>query len=137
MTAKQETAQPEKKYCIYCEKEIHGRDGKKYCNVNCKNNFNARILAVKRAKENQAFPKTIAQLKKNYRILAAYITDERDHYIPTEELRKQGFDRQVCTGAFSTNYNRYYMLYKVCFDYKWKESNNGITASYDPSAKLR
>lgn len=138
MTAKPESQQSVKKYCAYCEKEIiHGRSEKIYCNVDCKNNFNARILAAKRAKENQVFPDTLAQLKKNYRILATYQIDEQEQYIENDELRKQGFNPLYCTGAYTTNHNRYHTLYKVCFDYKWRESNNGITVCYDPSAKLR
>lgn len=137
MTAKPETQEPVKKYCIYCEKEIHGRDGKIYCDVNCKNNFHARILAEKRARENKVFPKALAQLKKNYRILASYQIDERDQYISNEELKEHGFNRLFCTGAYFTTYNRYHTLNKVCFDYRWREANNGITVCHDPSAQSR
>lgn len=137
MAPKPETKQPAKKHCAYCEKEIHGRDGKIYCNVDCKNNFNARILAAKRARENQVFPKAIAQLKKNYRILSNYNIHElekgKEIYIDFEELYKQGFNSSIITGTYSDPLNR---LYKRCFDYKWTEYSEGIYISYDPSANL-
>jgi hypothetical protein len=135
MTAKPETQRPLKKHCAYCGTEIrHGREGKIYCNVDCKNNFHAKVLASKRAKENQVFPEVIEQLKKNYRILLNYdiheLKNNTERLIEFEELYKQGFDRNVCTGVYTDPLNR---LYKVCFDYKWSEYSEGIYVSLYPA----
>lgn len=128
MAPKPETKQPAKKHCAYCEKEIHGRVGKIYCNVDCKNNFNARIIAEKRQKENQVFPQTIAQLKKNYRILENHQLSEfkpnKTIQVHSDELYKQGFDPCFCTGA---DYTQQKGLIKYCFDYAWIKQGNWFT----------
>lgn len=138
MNTKPEIQQPLKKYCAYCEKEIHGREGKIYCDVDCKNNFNARIRAEKRAMENQLFPKVVTQMKKNHRILINYklheLEADKTISVHSDELRKQGFDPRFCTGA---DYRQQKGLIKYCFDYAWIKQGNWFTLSYEPDLSKR
>lgn len=53
-----------KPYCRYCEKQLYGRAGKIFCNVDCKNNYNSHLRSVQRSTENELFPKVITAIKK-------------------------------------------------------------------------
>ncbi len=89
--------------CNYCGKQLHGRVGKKYYNVDCKNNFNSRIRSELRSKENEFFPKAFNQIKVNYRILHTYrekLEVGNGLYMEMKELVKFGFDPDFCTNAY-------------------------------------
>ena len=125
------TAPIEKQYCRYCEKELHGRAGKIFCNVDCKNNFNSRIRATKRAEENKLFPDVIKAIKNNYRILLNYDLkpgDPGESMIKKTELKSLGFDPRFCTSAVIQN-NR---LWKCCFAFCWNEEENYFNLKCDP-----
>lgn len=127
----QHTTPTEKTRCRYCEKELHGRAGKIFCNVDCKNNFNSRIRSVKRAEENKLFPDVLKAIKNNYRILLDYDLkpgDIGESMVKKTELKRQGFDQRFCTGAVVEN-NR---LWKCCFTFCWHEDENYLYLKCDP-----
>lgn len=132
------TAQNEKQYCRYCEKEVHGRMGKIFCNVDCKNNYNSRIRAAKRAEENKLFPDVIKTIKNNYRILLSYKLHElrstESILVEKSELKEKGFDHRYCTGA-AMDFDK--KLWKCCFAFCWQEEKNYITFKYDPALNSR
>lgn len=120
----------EKPLCNYCGKQLHGRAGKKYCNVDCKNNFNSRIRSELRAKETEFFPKAFKQIKTNYRILMDYKTPLENGnglYLETRELLEQGFDPAFCTNAYVDYWKKFW---KCCHEYYWHETGTYITIRY-------
>ena len=129
----QQTATTEKTQCRYCEKELHGRTGKMFCNVDCKNNYNSRIRSVKRAEENKLFPEVIKTIKNNYRILLGYnlssITENEYITINKDELRSKGFDHRYCTGASIDTEQK---LWKCCFAFCWHENEDSLTFTHAP-----
>lgn len=118
--------------CGYCEKQLHGRKGKLFCDVNCKNNFNSRIRAKSREQENELFPIPIQKIKNNHRILSKHylvrLQKETEITVKKEELRALGFDHRYCTGA-TLESNR--DLWKCCFDFCWKEEMNWLTIRFN------
>jgi len=129
----QHTAPIEKPQCRYCEKELHGRAGKMFCNVDCKNNFNSRVRSVKRVEENKLFPEVIKTIKNNYRILLSFnlsrLTENEYITINKNELRSKGFDYRYCTGA---NLDTEQKLWKCCFAFCWHENKDSLTFTYAP-----
>ncbi|WP_293307364.1 hypothetical protein [Pedobacter sp. UBA5917] len=129
----QQTATTEKTQCRYCEKELHGRTGKMFCNVDCKNNYNSRIRSVKRAEENKLFPEVIKTIKNNYRILLGYnlsrLTENEYITINKDELRSKGFDHRYCTGASIDTEQK---LWKCCFTFCWHENEESLTFTHAP-----
>lgn len=120
-------------YCAYCQKQLHGRLGKIFCDVACKNNFNSRIRAKFRALENELFPLPIKKIKNNYRVLsqhyAARLQEGKEIMVKKDELWALGFDYRYCTGA-SLDRNR--SLWKCCFSYCWHEEMNWVTLRLNP-----
>jgi hypothetical protein len=135
MATNPETQQPVKKYCIYCEKEIHGRDGKIYCNVDCKNNYNSSIRSKLRARENEFFPAAFKQIKINYRALLSLnlkqLEEGKTINVRTIELKKLGFDQRYCTNAYLDQYRQ---IWKSCFDHLWYAKGDWLTVKYDENA---
>lgn len=134
----QTVTNPEKSYCRYCEKELHGRQGKIFCNVDCKNNYNSRIRSKLRSEETKLFPEVIKTIKQNYRILLRYQLDKleegKEIHIKKTELRQLGFDHRYCTGAAIENDRK---LWKCCFAFCWHEEASWITFRYDPKLNTR
>jgi hypothetical protein len=127
LTLEQKQEQPT---CNYCGKQLHGREGKKYCNVDCKNNFNSRIRSELRSKENEFFPKAFNQIKVNYRILHNYkeeLEDGNGLYMELKELVKFGFDPDFCTNAYIDYRER---LWKSCKNYYWHDYGDTILIKY-------
>jgi len=124
--------------CAYCEKIVHGRKGKLFCDVNCKNNFYSRIRAKSREQEDKLFPLPLKKIKNNYRILVKYYSvklhKEKVIMVKKDELRSLGFDHRYCTGAaLDSNRN----LWKCCFNFCWKEEMNWLTLRLDPEMNSR
>ncbi|RBQ06715.1 hypothetical protein [Pedobacter miscanthi] len=117
----QQATPQEKTRCRYCEKELHGRAGKIFCNVDCKNNYNSRIRSFKRATENELFPKVINAIKKNYRILIEFhLQDEKDGILMVKktDLENLGFNPQYFTAAALDSNET---LWKSCFHQCWAD----------------
>jgi len=122
----------EKPLCNYCGKQLYGREGKKYCNVDCKNNYNSNIRSELRAKENEFFPKAFKQIKTNYRILLDYKTSLESGnglHMETKELLKRGFDPAFCTNAHIDYWKKFW---RCCHEYYWHETGTYITIRYYP-----
>jgi len=130
----QQAPSQEKPHCRYCGKELYGRLGKMFCNVDCKNNYNSRIRSAQRAEENKRFPEVIKTIKNNYRILTNYKLEELSPggtlTRPKSELRALGFDDRYCTGAV-LDYNE--KLWKCCFTFCWHEEQACYSLKYDRS----
>ncbi|KIA96186.1 hypothetical protein OC25_03635 [Pedobacter kyungheensis] len=133
-----ETPTHEKPRCRYCDKILHGRAGKIFCNVDCKNNYNSRIRSVDRAEENKRFPDVIKTIKNNYRVLKQYrlnnLKEGEIRHIRKDELRRLGFDHRFCTGAALEGGRE---MWKCCFEFCWKEDMNWLTFKIDPDLNTR
>lgn len=126
MKAVNEQPQKDVKKCEYCGKPIKGREDKKYCNVDCKNNFNSRVRAEFRAGAHPNAPLILKAIKTNYEILLKHhLTGmEKDEAIQLEksELVKKGFNDRFFTSIHTDSWGN---QWKCCFDCAFREMENG------------
>lgn len=111
--------------CIYCGKRIQGRSEKKFCNVDCKNNYNSRLKAEIKAKGASNQKETINTIKNNYQILLGYKAEENVltvNQVTEKELLERGFNPDFFTSCIQQSGNR---LWKCCFDICYLQQPNG------------
>lgn len=110
--------------CIYCGKRIYGRSEKKFCNVDCKNNYNSRLKAETKAKGVSDQRETINTIKNNYQILLGYKAKENEltvNHVTEKELLEKGFNPDFLTSYIESGSG----LWKCCFDICYLQQPNG------------
>lgn len=94
--------------CLDCNTPIKGRTDKKFCDDQCRSNYNNRLKA-----DDQSFVKLVNQtLKRNREILKAKNATGKVK-IDRESLVKQGFDFNFHTHSYiTTNGSTYFFCYE-------------------------
>ncbi|MNK06387.1 hypothetical protein D3C87_242820 [compost metagenome] len=104
------------RYCLDCHTDIKGRADKKFCDDQCRNNYNN-----KRKSEDGAFVKKINQiLNKNRRLLR----DENNNgnsSVKKDILIKRGFDFDYHTHYYLADTGNVYVF---CYEYGYMFSQN-------------
>jgi ribosomal protein L24E len=111
-----ELSDTKKRTCIYCEKTLHGREGKMFCNVDCKNNYHSRRKAELNAKGHPNVPEILKIIKQNYKILLGYKEDVNSHkhlWFNKQELKDQGFEPRFYTSNYTDGRGEHW---HCCFD---------------------
>lgn len=99
----------ETKTCLNCEKSIKGRTDKKYCDENCRNNFNNNLKAKDRSTREINHV-----LARNRRVLQALIPlDENVCRVSREKLLQEGFQFKYFTHMYRTIKGS---TYHFCYD---------------------
>ena len=97
------------KICLACKKPLKGRVDKKYCDDNCRNNYNNRL-------NSDATPlvRTINNtLRRNRRILAEILEESgKPVTISKKMLLEKGFRFQYCTHQLATARGNYHFCYE-------------------------
>lgn len=104
----------DKRLCQLCNSPIVGRADKKFCDHQCRNDFNNR----NNAPANKLVRNTNRILKKNRRILKELTPQNKEVKVPVMELSKRGFSFDYFTNAFTTETNK---TYHFCYDYGYAE----------------
>jgi len=106
--------------CNFCNEEIIGREGKKFCNQYCKSAYHYK----KSKDENPSFfQKVDKQLKTNRRILKKYNKAGKS-YLRVEKIENEGFNPKFFTHYWK---NKKGDVYLFCFEYGFlKTENNGV-----------
>ncbi|NVK49544.1 MAG: hypothetical protein HWE09_07225 [Cyclobacteriaceae bacterium] len=101
----------EKKTCLNCGAPLQGRSDKKFCDDQCRNNYNYKQYA-----DNSNFIRRINhKIKKNRNILESFIASGEDMAKTTKErLLREGFDFQYLTHTIETKKGS---VYHFCYDY--------------------
>ncbi|MCR5351414.1 MAG: hypothetical protein K6E35_02835 [Bacteroidales bacterium] len=94
--------------CLECGKPLHGRKGKQFCSLVCKNAYHNRAQQNKR----RCRTKIIAALSRNYSILEALLKEDQTS-ATQEDLSRLGFDPVYITGHQK---NRFRHDEYTCFD---------------------
>ncbi len=98
------------KSCLQCGKSLHGRLDKKFCDDQCRSNFNNLL--------NSDVTSTMRSinyiLRKNRRILAALLPESGRTKISQEKLNAIGFDFRYFTHYHQSPKGR---VFKVCYDF--------------------
>ena len=96
--------------CRECGKPLLGRLDKKYCDDQCRSNFNNRNKRL----HEKMIVNTNSQLRKNRTILKTLCPTGKAT-VRRSVLRDMGFDFQLFTGIFSTKGSTYYFSYEYAF----------------------
>ncbi|MDA9555777.1 hypothetical protein N9R54_06040 [Pelobium sp.] len=97
------------KLCLDCESPIKGRADKKFCDDQCRSNYNNKL----KINLNSQIKSINAILLKNYKILEKLNPDGKTK-INTSKLIQQGFDFKYFTHTYT---NQKGDIYKFCYDY--------------------
>ncbi|MEO1518967.1 MAG: hypothetical protein AAFV95_28385 [Bacteroidota bacterium] len=105
-----------KRFCPICGKTIVGRSDKKYCSLNCKNQFHHPSKHTK----GDALKTVNRFLFQNFKILESIFKDEKKDklMVPRILLDKMGFHFHYCTACYV---NKQQKLYRYVYDYGWME----------------
>lgn len=100
--------------CLTCGKTLRGRSEKKFCNLNCKNQYNNEL----KAQENAEIGRIRGILLKNRRILKALAGGKLARRVSGKALRENGFLFHYYTHHYQTKDGK---RYAICFDYGYLE----------------
>ncbi|HEX6915946.1 MAG TPA: hypothetical protein VF145_11935 [Chitinophagaceae bacterium] len=97
------------RHCLACDKALHGRIDKKFCNDYCRNVYNNSIKTV-----NSTVVRSInSLLNRNRRILDKTLGSGKVIRTTREKLLQQGFDFKYITHTFT---NRNGDTYCFCYE---------------------
>lgn len=98
------------RFCLDCEKPLTGRRDKKFCDDQCRNNYNNRQQG-----ELPAEVKAINLiLRKNRKILEDLLPPEGMTKVPSKTLANKGFDLTYHTHLYTTKTGS---VYHYCYEY--------------------
>lgn len=98
----------EKRLCLDCHEELRGRSDKKFCDDQCRSNFNNRLQS-----ESTAFMRQVNSiLKRNRRILEELNPDGKTR-LSRKKLLAKGFNFNYFTNIYKTQTGKsYYFCYE-------------------------
>lgn len=101
----------EKKLCLNCGEPIQGRIDKKFCDDQCRNNYNYQQYAA----SNNLIRRINHALKKNRNILESMIPEGEEMGKTTQDrLLREGFQFKFQTHTYETKKGS---VYHFCYDY--------------------
>jgi hypothetical protein len=96
--------------CLECGTPIHGRRDKKFCDDQCRNDHNNRLLS----ETSEEFKAINQILRKNRKILEELITPEGKTKIAGKVLAEKGFNFTYITHLYTTKTGS---TYRYCYEY--------------------
>jgi hypothetical protein len=107
----------EKKACRSCEKVIHGRADKKFCDDYCRNTYNN----LRRSGDFNEIRNVTNKLRINRRILESILIEGIETVkVPKESLTRLGYHFKYHTHGFT---NKRGQAYIYCYDFGFLELN--------------
>jgi predicted nucleic acid-binding Zn ribbon protein len=98
------------KHCLACDKPLHGRSDKKFCNDYCRNAYNNSMKSM----NNTVVRNINTVLTKNRKILDGVLGDEKTIKTNKEKLLRQGFDFKYITHSYTNkNGDTYCFCYEM------------------------
>ncbi|ADY53628.1 hypothetical protein Pedsa_3089 [Pseudopedobacter saltans DSM 12145] len=98
-----------KKLCLDCQTPVVGRSDKKFCDDQCRTNYNNRLKAT----DDSLLKQINLILKKNYQILKNCNPDGKTK-VKRELLLQKGFDFNYHTHLYTTQKGTSYIF---CYDF--------------------
>ena len=108
------------RYCLECGAKLIGRIDKKFCNDQCRNNYNNRA----NKDENHLMSNINRVLRKNRRILKE-LNPNGKIKIKKRDMEKNGFDFKYFTHIYKTKDGK---VYYFCYEYGYLDLQNGYFA---------
>ncbi|RFM30263.1 hypothetical protein [Deminuibacter soli] len=103
--------------CLECGKPLKGRRDKKYCDDQCRNNYNNK----QQHGTDEPVRRINHILKRNRQILKEALGNDRTIVLAHEALLEKGYDFTYHTDQFVTQTNQ---VYHYCYDYGLKKNDN-------------
>ena len=100
------------RFCRECGEALQGRADKKFCDDQCRSNYNNKANNVDIAEVRNIN----SILRRNRRILGSVISSEGKAKIPKGKLQEQGFNFRYFTHTYTTQKGN---IYKLCYDYAY------------------
>lgn len=104
--------------CLYCGKSFRGRTDKKFCCVQCKNNYHNGLTREERFIKHR----TLNSLNCNYRILSELLLSDKKT-AEISDLCALGYSPEIVTGYRKDSKGHREMR---CFDIKYCQSETRI-----------
>ena len=109
------------KTCLHCSKEILGRADKKFCDKQCRNDYNNTQNSV----SNNYIRSVNRIIKKNRNILEELCPKDKSIKVPKKELSKLGFSFEYFTNVYTTKAEK---TYYFCYEYGYLDLGNNYFA---------
>ena len=100
----------EPKTCLHCSKELVGRADKKFCDNQCRNEYNN----TQNGTSNNYIRKVNRIIKMNRNILAELTPKDKSIKVTQKELTKLGFSLEYFTNTYTTKAEKTYFF---CSEY--------------------
>jgi predicted nucleic acid-binding Zn ribbon protein len=98
----------EQKLCLDCGTALRGRADKKFCDDQCRNNYNNKLKA-----EDNSFVKQVNRILARNRTILKTLNPEGKIKVQRDILAKAGFDFDYFTHHYTTqNANKYIFCYE-------------------------
>lgn len=108
-----------KRNCTLCKKEIVGRKDKRFCSINCKNEYHSRL---RQATKEATIP-IDKILHRNRSILLEIMgKNEKQKKVPRHILDQKKFNIRYMTGFFENAQGK---RYHIVYDFAWMEFSDG------------
>ncbi|HRI01260.1 MAG TPA: hypothetical protein PK006_09440 [Saprospiraceae bacterium] len=103
--------------CIFCKATLQGRSDKKFCSINCKNQYNYALRQTTKdeVKEIDAY------LHRNREILSVIMGNYKKLLTQKVVLERAGFRFEYMTGIYHNKENK---RFHYVYDYAWAEFTN-------------
>ncbi len=111
----------EQKVCLHCNKELLGRADKKFCDKQCRNDFNN----TQNGTTNNYIRKVNRIIKKNRNILEELTPKEKSVKVTKKELSKLGFSFEYFTNTYTTKAEK---TYYFCYEYGYLDLGSNYFA---------
>ncbi len=109
------------KECLQCGKPVSGRIDKKFCDKQCRNDYNNTLNGV----TNTYIRKVNRILKRNRNILEELTPKDKSIKVRENELQKLGFSFEYFTNKYTTKVNK---TYYFCYEYGYLKLDNDYFA---------
>ena len=100
----------EQKRCLHCDKEVIGRADKKFCDKQCRNEYNNTQNAV----SNNYIRKVNRIIKNNRNILEDLCPKDKSVKVHLKVLTKEGFSFDYFSNIYTTKADK---TYYFCYEY--------------------
>jgi hypothetical protein len=111
----------EPKTCLHCSKELVGRADKKFCDNQCRNEYNN----TQNGKSNNYIRKVNRIIKMNRNILAELTPKDKSIKVTQKELTKLGFSFEYFTNTYITKAEKTYFF---CYEYGYLDLGSNYFA---------